>query len=466
MNIRHLCFAIIAMGLVRIEAQDPVRFESQPYQYQREIVGTPDGEGLGSLLLDPEIYRHSGPSHSKLRLVKRDGENFVELPWVVEPVEKARAGEGEQRIPHTIESFEEAGDGSIELTVVLAEGLTPPARMEILTPLKDFEKSVTVSSSTDGITWSPLVSDGLIFDYERFLDFRRTSLDLPESKSRRFRVRISSATDQQRSLVKELSRSLSDSSGVTISESEVVETRIFRMDEIRFFTASKKRDRSGHEETSKLKILEQKPNPESRTTEILVDGGGIPIHEITLTTADRNFRREVSVQIPNKSTPGGWETIHRGRVHCYRVGDFHDESLSFRFNEVRSDHYRIVIENLDSPPLTIQSVTATGDLYELLFLAGEGDQCSIFVGSPVESMTTPQFDTAAIIAAKNQKVKRERFTFGPLTGNPGFSAAPPPDQRLFESKGLLWVAIASVVALLIFVLYRALQRVEAIEEEN
>ena len=466
MKTRHLCFAIAVIGLVRIEAQDPVSFESQPYQYHREIIGTPNGESLGSLLLDPGIYRHSGPSHSKLRLVKREGENFVELPWVVGPVEKAPASEGEQTIRHTIESFEEAGDGSIELTVVLTGELPPPARMEILTPLKDFEKSVNVSTSTDGITWSPLVSDGLIFDYERFLDFRRTSIDIPESKSRRFKVKISNATDQQRSLVKELSRTVSDSSGMTVSESELVETRVFRIDEIRFFTAAKKRDRNDRDAASELKILEQNSNPENKTTEILVDGGDIPIHEIALTTADRNFRREVSVQVPDKSTSDGWRTIHRGRVYCYRVGDFHEEWLSVRFKEARSARYRIVIENQDSPPLTISAVTGRGDTYELLFLAGEGDQCSVFLGSPVESMTTPQFDTAAIVAAKNQKVKRESFTFGPLTENQRFSSDLPPDKRIFESKGLLWGAIASVVALLIFVLYRTLQRVEAIEEEK
>ena len=466
MKIYYVCFAIVALSLVRVGAQDPVGFESQPYQYHREIIGKPGGEGLGTVILDPEIYLHSGPDHGKLRLVKEDGGIFTELPWIVTPAEQPAASGGEQHILHRIDSFEENEDGSIEVTVVLPGDTPPPARLEIRTPLRDFEKSVTVSETTDGTSWKPLVTDALVFDYERFLDFRRTSLVLPETRSRRFKVRISDATDQQRSLVKELSRTVSDATGVTVSESGMAETRRFRMDEIRFFTAAAKRGKNENEQISELKILEQKSNTTNKTTEILIDGGELPLREVILTTADRNFRREVSLQIPDKSTTDGWHTITRGPVHCYRVGDFQEEHLSVRFNEVRSGRFRIVIENEDSPPLTISKVTGKGDAYELLFLAGEGDRCSVFLGSPTESMKRPRFDTAAIAAAKNQKVKRERFTFGPLTENQNFSEDLPTDRRLFESKALLWSIIAAVVALLIFVLYRALQRVEAIEDEK
>lgn len=469
MRMHRLSFHILALGLTGASLagdREPAGFDSSLYQYHREIKGTPTGTGLGTVVLDPEIYRHSGPDHGKLRLVKQDGEKFTELPWIVAPVEPPDTSAGERRIPHRIESFDENEDGSIELTVALTGETPPPARLEILTPLRDFEKSVTVSTSADGTAWSPLVSGALVFDFERFIDFRRTSLVIPESPSRHFKVRIADASDQQRSLVKELSRTVSEASGVTIRESGVVTTRLFRIDEIRFFTAAARREENGNKQFHDLEILEQHQDPATKRTGILIDGGGLPIHEMTLTATGRNFRREVSVQVPDKTIADGWRTIHHGSVHSYHVGEFHDERLSLTFTEERSARYRLLIENEDSPPLTIAAVSGRGETYELLFLAGAGDRLSLFLGSPSETMTKPRFDTAAIVAAGNEKVARERFVLGFLEKNAAFSDGFRSDSRLFESKILLWVVIALVVALLIVVLYRTMQRVEAVEDDN
>lgn len=449
-----------------LSAQNPLEFDTSPYQYQRELIGAPTGNGLCVIILDPKIHRLSGPSHEKLRLLKRKSEGFSELPWIIEPAEPGNEFRGEEHIPHRIESFDENDDGSIELTVTLAGNTPPPSRLEILTPLRDFEKSVTVFSDVDGSTWSPLVRDALIFDYERFLDFRRTSVSIPESKSRRFKVQISKATDRQRSLVKEITRTVSGPSGVTLSEGETLQTRLFRIDEVRFFTAATKNEKSRSENSYEIDILEQKQIPDEKTTEIHLDGGGLPIHELILSTQDKNFRREVSLQIPDNSPSGGWRTIHQSTIHSYRVGDFHEERLSLRFGEVRSSRYRMLLKNHDSPPLSISAVAGRGDIYELLFLAEPGDQCVLFLGSPSESMTKPRFDTAAILAAKGQQVVREQFEPGPMVENPLFRKEQASDQRILDSKESLWAIIAGVVVVLIIVLYKTLRRVDALGETD
>jgi len=465
MKIPLLPLALFALGLLPATAEDPVGFDTTPYQYQRGIVGAPVGDKLLRVTFDRDLYRHSGSDHSALRLVKEVGGVYTELPRVIAPVHRPPAPAGETRIPHRIESFEENDDGSIEISITLT-GTTTPARLEIVTPLRDFEKNVTVLTSPDGITWTALVSNGLVFDYERFLDFRRTSLELPPTKARRFKVRLADATDQQLALVRTLSRTVSGAAGVTVSESGTVATRQFRINEIRFFTAAVEAVEKEYEETYELEILKQTVDAENKTTVLLLDGGGLPLREFTLGTEDRNFRRELLIQVPDKTTPDSWHTVQRGFLHSYHVGDFRDERLALRFEEGRSERYRLVIENGDNPPLRFTGVSGEGDLDELLFLAAPGERLSLFVGAPLNEVNPARLDTAAILAAQKSGVERTRLELSPLTENPTFRNEKPAEPRLFESKTLLWSIIALVVAMMIWILYLTLKRIDQIEGES
>jgi hypothetical protein len=457
--------AALAHGATLSFAQDPVGFDSTPYQYQREIPGTPVGDRLLSLAFDADLYRHSGPDHRALRLVKEVGGTLTELPRLIVPVDPPARPTGSQRITHRIDSFEENEDGSIEVTVTLTGLKAPVAKLEIATPLRDFEKSVTVSVSFDGATWTPLVNEALVFDYERFLDFRRTAIDLPATSARRFKVRLAGATDQQRSLVRALSRTVSDAAGVSVSESGTVETRQFRIDELRFFTAAVEGVEKETGKSDELDILEQTVDAEDKTTVILLDGGSLPLHELILGTEDRNFRREVLLQVPGVEAEDAWRTVDRGFVHSYHVGEFREARLSLVFAERRSDRYRLVIQNGDNPPLRLTRVTGKSRLEEMLFLASADDRLFLFLGASSDAITAPRLDTAAILAAKQSGVKRSELKPGPLRENPAYRKEAPADRRLLESKGLLWSIIAIVVAMMIWVLYLTLRRIDQIEGE-
>jgi len=460
-----LSFVAICFGITPAFPQDPVGFDTTPYEYQREITGTPAGDRLLSLTFDPDLYRHSGPGHRALRLVKKDGAGYSELPRLIVPVDPPARPTGSQRITHRIDSFEENEDGSIEVIVTLTGPKTPAAKLEIATPLRDFEKSVTVSVSSDGATWTPLVNEALVFDYERFLDFRRTAIDLPATPARRFKVRLAGATDQQRSLVRALSRTVSDAAGVSVSESGTVETRQFRIDELRFFTAADEAVEKENGKSDELTILEQTVDADDNTTLILLDGGNLPLHELTLGTEDRNFRREVLLQVPGVEAEDAWRTVDRGFVHSYHVGEFREARLFLVFAERRSDRYRLVIQNGDNPPLRLTHVTGKSRLEEMLFLASADDRLFLFLGASDAAIAAPRLDTAAILAVRQSGVKRSELKPGPLRENPAYRKEAPADRRLLESKGLLWSIIAIVVAMMIWILYLTLKRIDQIEGE-
>ena len=465
MKASALFFAALALGATLTVAQDSVGFDTSPYQYQREITGTPVGDRLLRLSFDADLYRHSGPDHRALRLVKEVSGTLTELPRLIVPVDPPARPAGSTRITHRIDSFEENGDGSIEVIVELTGTKTPAARLEIATPLRDFEKSVTVSVSSDGATWTPLVNEALVFDYERFLDFRRTAIDLPATPARRFKVRLAGATDQQRSLVRALSRTVSDAAGVTVSERGTVETRQFRIDELRFFTAADVAVEKENGKSEELTILEQTVDADDNTTLILLDGGSLPLHELTFGTEDRNFRREVLLQVPGGEAGDAYRTVGRGFVHSYDVGEFREARLSFSFSVRRSDRYRLVIQNGDNPPLRLTRVIGKSRLEEMLFLASPGDRLFLFLGASSDAIAAPRLDTAAILAAKQNGVERSELKPGPLRENPAYRKEVPADRRLLESKGLLWSIIAIVVAMMIWILYLTLKRIDQIEGE-
>lgn len=437
------------------------RFDPAPFSFRREVASPLAESGLFRVEADPSLHRHAGGDYGALRLVESEGGTSIERPWVIRRMHVPRPARGATLIPHQVESFEETADGAIEITVRLEAGTVPAARLEIETPLSDFEKGVSVSIPAAEEGWKELVGDRVIFDHSRFLDFRRTAVDLPRTAERRFRIRLSEATDEQRSLVRQITRTLGDAAGLSVSESGAVTARAFRIDGLRFLTAPAKgegdeKGRRSHD----LAVLESREE-EGGTHSFLLDAGHLPLDRLVLATDDRNFRRAVSVQIPAEE--GTWRTVHRGHAHRYDVGDFRDESLVLAFPEIRAGRFRLLVENGSNPPVAISGVTGRGPIYEIVFLADAGASPVFYLGVDREAVPKrPALDTAAIEAALRRGLKVETAALGALVENPLSVpvAEAIPKRGLLDSQPALWGIIALAVTVLIWVLYRSLLRIE------
>jgi len=101
----------------------------------------------------------------------------------------------------------------------------------------------------------------------------------------------------------------------------------------------------------------------------------------------------------------------------------------------------------------------------MLFLASAGDRLFLFLGASSDAIAAPRLDTAAILAAKQNRVERSELKPGPLRENQAYRKEGPADRRLLESKGLLWSIIAIVVAIMIWILYLTLKQIDQIEGE-
>ncbi len=459
MNRFALTLGVLLAGSIGIaEEPAPAGFDPAPFPQLREIGEIQSEAGLFRIALDAGMHR----SFHTLRLAKKKGETWQEMPMVSRHVQ-APQKRGDFLVPHRIESLDETPDGSLEIVVSFDSPLPGPIRLEIDTPLSDFEKGISIAVPGADGTWKEALSDSVIFDHRRFLDFRHTSIQVPEVNSRTIRLRIAEATDLQRSRLREITRTVGDASGLTVTESSAVETRAFRIDGLRF-VLSQGQSEDTHpldargREILPLPIASQTNLPDG-ITEILLDGGNLPIDHLFLKTDDRNFRRSVSVQVPGADD--SWRTIHQTHLHRFEVGDFHDESLSIPLPETRTERWRLLIENGANAPVTFSAINARIPAYELLFLADPGDRPVLFLGATAP-LTNAPLDTAAIRAAISRKVPTETVVPAEAQPNPNYraEAAEPEGPGFLDSKPALWSIIALSVAILIAVLYQAMRKIE------
>ena len=434
-------------------------FDPAPFPHIREIGRTASLSGFYRFEADADLYRHSGRDFEGFRIAKRDADGWIELPRVVRRFPSPPTPD-RGILDHRVESLKETAAGDLEIEVSLGKAPTDRLRLEIVTPLRDFVKGVTIAVPGPGGAWTDIVADGVIFDHSRFLDFRHTTLDLPKNGSRRYLIRISDANDVQRSRVREITKTVGDASGVSVTESSRIEERNFRIDRLRFLPVPRRASTlPSAREARELSLLEEETGTDG-TTLVVFECGDQPLDRLEIVTPDRNFRRPVFVEVPYGND--GWRTIGKGYLHRYEVGGLREESLILSLPETRAERMRLRIENGRNTPVNITEVHGIGPAYEVFFLADAGEEVSLFLGNPDPSVAAASLDTAAIQAALNRKVPPATLIPGTLLANPAHLPVKekPEGPGPLDSKPALWVIIALAVAVLIGVLYQALWKIE------
>tara|TARA_R110000850_G_scaffold16207_5_gene50766 strand:- start:1487 stop:2878 length:1392 start_codon:yes stop_codon:yes gene_type:complete len=455
-------FLIATLAFVGINSGslEGAEFDASSFKFKREIYPAAARDGVGVIRADQDLFLNAADRFIDVRLIKMKEGGWIEWPHLVERVDSGAVKSQARSIPNEVVSFDENEDGSIEIVTRLAKGAPAAATIEIKTPLRDFEKSVRVSGSGDGESWETLIEGTLIFDRQRFVDFRRTKLTLPGNDFRFFKVMISGATDEQRSAVREVTEAVHEQSGVSREERAQVRTRLFRVDGLAFMTAPVHHPAGSGEQAYPIEVESIVENAEKKQTEVTIRAGKTPIRELSLLVDDRNFRREVRVEVPRTDVPDEWRVIESSVVYRYEIGEVREECLSFRMEEYRSDRYRLVISNKDSPPIRVKGVEGRGSIYNMIFISEPGDRFQAFYGSGKNTVKKPSYDVAAIIRARGAGVGQEVFPFGEPMANEAYKKAEVSVRSLFERKWVLWLAIALVVAVLIWALYGTVKRVE------
>lgn len=440
--------------------------ESAQFRFWRDIAReSSKEEEILSFNFDSDVYAATRDGLPDLRVLD---EAFGEAPYQVEPDVEFREERTRHMGPVEDISLREEGN-AIEVRFRLPpedKGYPAAEGFTFFTPQVDYERRVRVFGSAEGMNWSPLATDAVIFDYSRYMDVKNPEVALPSNSIRQFKLVIEDVTDQQESPYKELTRTFRAGKEEERKESTTVQRRVFRIDRIAYFWHTTQQ----HVRKSKTTYyhvagFEKEEDAQKRKTIVRVRTRREPITSFTLQTASRNFYRQATVEVPVvQGVQTEWRAIGSANLSNFRFRSVHREQLTIPFPEHRQEEYRIVISNEDNRPLEIQGVKAQGNVYRAVFLAQEGKKYRVFYGS--ESAASPKYEAGAVLATLRQSFQPKAAGLGPQVDNPAYGGEPGwRGRKLLNNWFFLGAVICLMVVVLAWGLLRAGRHLESLPKE-
>ena len=437
----------------------PANFDPSEYALRKDILFEPNsGETLVAAPIDSEIYDSIRTHMPDIRVVS----SGTEVPFLIEKAIETRTRIIEKIAPASVVSLRELPGNRIEMNIELEEDAPNADVLRIHTPLSDYERRVNVFGSTDGESWIQLASGSLVFDYSRYFDIENNEVALPENGHRHFRVVIEDIVDEKASPFRRLwLRSIGDDQ-VEHAESFTLRNRPFRIDRIELW-AQREKESFKSERTGSYKDLgfTVSNNENERQTTVEIDSGREPLQEFSVGTSDRNFSRKAQIEVRKQvHATTDWVEIGAATLSAINYLDFSEETLSIGFPEHRASKYRLIIANQDNAPLAVNSITAAGRIYQIVFIGEPDRSYQIYYDS--DKAEAPRYDIATVLAPIRHTFKPAEGSFGPETPNPIYDAeSDRARSRLLENRLFLGVAIAAMVLVLAWALYSTSRKLNA-----
>ncbi len=457
MRLRRQAFPILVtvMGALCSVAGDT---SLSDFEIVRPVLWHGAQEELIGVALDGAAWSALNDRIGDLRVVDTQGA-FV--PYVRERVMISETSRVERLVESLITGMDPVGPDEISLDVALGKKAPSVSVLDIQTHLKDFERRISIEGTDKEGRTRVLVEEALIYDYSRYADVRHTRVALPPNAARRFTIRLRSMDERQESPRVQITRTFEGDREVKRTDQRVVTARTFRVESVRCLAHSSR-------ETRRVPLLMGHPvsvtagtdeKQDEQSTHVLLEVPRAPITEWVFDVAERNFGRAVRVEVPSVALGAeGWRVLARGKLSRVTFRSFKKESLSIRVPEMRSDRYRLVIDNGDSPPLTVEGATARGPTTRVLLLAGEGGAYRLVYGAP--GVKAPRYDTDALHRIRRHGVQPVTVVLGEETVNPAYVQPGRTAASWLGSRAALVLGVIAAVAVLGVGLVQAVRKVE------
>lgn len=370
-------------------------------RFARDVsLGEIDERRLVRVPFDEHVYRHTRDSFPDVRLQAADGRS---VPFIVRRQMVVRKVPQQQQAELVVDSVKKLPENRLEVVLRLPKKLPEEARLEGLqlrTGLKSFERLVDVDGiRPDGRT-EPLARGALIYDYSEFADVRDTTVRFSAASDvRRFRLVFHQVTEDAQTPLVELTRRQVGGKVVETIQTVQLRTRPFRLDGAALLTVVQKEERKPAEAEYPFRELTVREDPQSRTTVLQFESSRQPITAVQFETPAENFVRRVRVEAGESVTgytPRGEGTIRR----ISYLSRLRDET-TVTVSETRATHWRAVVFNEDSPPLTFTAVRGRGVVYELVFLAEPRVRYVLRYGA--EAVGAPRFPEQEMLVEWSQR---------------------------------------------------------------
>jgi hypothetical protein len=449
-----ILFAGLSLGAAATD-KDP------HFQFRKDIeLGSATGEEIIAVPLDSDVYAGTRDRYPDLRIVDDRGEM---VPYLLERIGKERINQVRQPCASKLVSLHVDEGKALEIVIALDEKAPAAGGLTIQTPLVDYEHRVGVFGSQSGKDWVPLVTDGVIFDYSRFMDIRNRDVALPANSYRQFKLVVEQELDDRESPLRELIRGQTDGKKDTRIEITRNRRTPFRIDRVELWRTV---ENAGPIESETVRYpqaaLWVEHDAAKKLSRVDIEGRREPLTRLSLTTTSRNFSREARVLVPvERGALTEWVEVGRHTLVNIQFRAYHRAELSVDFPEQRQSHYRLEIENADNPALEITGVDVQGLGYHAVFLRSEGRTYRLEYGS--DTAESPTYETAAVLASLRRGYHPVTAKLGPQIAHPAYRGDG--GLRAFlNSPVFLTLAIASMVVVLAWALFRAGMRIKKLPE--
>lgn len=458
-NRAAVCAAVAAAALAPLLAGPSAWAESPAgFRHWKPLARTASRQDeIVSFAFDADLYGDTRDGFPDLRIFDQDD---VEAPYQVEQAVETRIERTRETFAVEVVDLREADDS---LQIRLRLGAKSPAASGLIvhTPLSNFERKVRVEGSRDGAAWTSLATDGLIYDYSRFMDVSNREVSLPPNEFREFKLIVDDVEDEAASPFKELARTIRDGQETDRVERTTVGRRPFRIDRIEAWRQVEvQRPDQARQASYLANDVRVETDESAKQTFVYLHAGRQPLTSLDLATSSRNFSRRAEVQAASSGgAKGPWRQVAERTLFNLHFRERQREELTVEFAPRREETYRIVIHNQDNPPLDITGVSAKGIVHRAIFLAKPGKEYRVCYGS--EMAAAPKYEAAAVLAELRRDYRPVEAALGERHATDDYAPSLRGRARgLLDNWYFLGAAIAATIGVLGWSLYRAGKKLE------
>jgi|WetSurMetagenome_2_1015567.scaffolds.fasta_scaffold00663_4 hypothetical protein len=294
--------------------------------------------------------------------------------------------------------------------------------VEVMVEGNNFFRQAQIFGGADGVNWSKIRSDAVIFDYSDDRRLRHTRITIPDTRYRHLKIIIKNKLEEPL---------------------KVTGMKIFH-----------DRKDQGRDEIISAQINRQETDAAAKTSS--VDIGlkyRTALHGIEIRTSDKNFRRMVDVFI--KQDNNQWVKWGSDCIFNFEGEGMMESKTVVEIPEATAQDVRLVVRNMDSPPLKIDGVSARAYLKAVIFRIDGRDGYFMFWGNP--NAKAPAYDIAGHVS-KQDIDSISAFSLEETRDNPDYIGSEKSLPFTERYKYLLYILVALVIAGLGYYQYRVFKR--------
>lgn len=456
-NDRHWSLAAWLSWTLLLAAAAARAAAPSDFAFTRDMA--PEGNvtaGVGAVVLDEEVLAALDGGYANIRVFGSDDE---EIPRLIRVRRRPRIAPLVSDVAMEVITLEELEQNRIRVVLRRKDDAPVPNAIVFKSRLKNFEKQVSVHGSMDGETWHALAEGQPIFDYSRYMDVRRDTVEFTAAAYSRYRVEVSNIAEMRQSPLVQITRGTHSGGDSNVYERASFRREDFRIEQL-VFQEREQESVPGVPEgrTYAVNDLAVVHDAQARSTVITFAVAWAPLTSLILETPDVNFSRRLVVE--GSDGPDGderWRRVAVGTVSRIHMGTFRQDRTTIGFGAPRRfGRYRLTLDNQDSPALEVGGVVARGDRMEVVFFCAPGVAYRLGYGGGESER--PNYDIEAVLSRKRQPRPAE-YSLGAARETPGYEAD---RRRRFDGDRAMVVAVVLMAIVLVLVIGVASRRLDTL----